>query len=103
MLIYDMPRSPNSSPHTRAVLQTLLHTHPAPMHGYDLSKATDLKSGTLYPILKRLHEQGHLNAEWEASPHPGKPPRHIYTLTASGISLAQEQPEGAASFKGALT
>ncbi|UQN08197.1 PadR family transcriptional regulator [Deinococcus sp. QL22] len=102
----DLPAGPVlwvHSTHTRAVLQTLLHRHPAPMHGYDLSKATDLKSGTLYPILKRLHEQGHLNADWEASPHPGKPPRHIYTLTASGISLARETPEWATKgIKGVL-
>lgn len=98
-----MARSPNSSPHTQAVLQTLLATHPAPSYGYDLSKATGLKSGTLYPILQRLHAQGHLNAEWEDSPHPGKPPRHIYTLTEEGLRLARAKPAQALTgLKGAL-
>ena len=99
-----MPRSPYSSPHTQAVLQTLLAAHPSPSYGYDLSKATGLKSGTLYPILQRLHAGGHLNAEWEDSPHPGKPPRHIYTLTEEGLRLAREKKEQAPArrLKGAL-
>ncbi|MFT2719510.1 PadR family transcriptional regulator [Deinococcus sp. A31D244] len=101
-----MPRSPNSSPHTKAVLYALQQTYPAHTYGYDLSKSTSLKSGTLYPILQRLHEQGHLDAQWEQSPHPGKPPRHIYRLTQSGLQLARERHEptpAARRTKGALT
>ncbi|MFC3834591.1 MULTISPECIES: PadR family transcriptional regulator [Deinococcus] len=101
-----MPRLPNSSPHSLAVLGSLLQTYPAHTYGYDLSKATDLKSGTLYPILQRLHEQGYLDAQWEDSPHPGKPPRHIYRLTETGLTLARERRERstpARSLKGALT
>ena len=99
-----MPRSPNASPHTRAVLQTLLTAHPAPSYGYDLSQATGLKSGTLYPILQRLHAGGYLAADWETSPHPGKPPRHLYTLTEEGLRLARESGENRAArpLKGAL-
>lgn len=99
-----MVRSPNSSPHTRAVLSALATTHPAHSYGYDLSKATGLKSGTLYPILQRLHEQGHLDAQWENSPHPGKPPRHIYTLTPQGLDLVRDraQEKKGRILKGAL-
>ena len=86
-----MPRRPHTSPHTRAVLSALLSSYPAQTYGYDLSKATDLKSGTLYPILQRLHEQGYLEAEWEPSPHEGKPPRHVYRLTQEGLRLARER------------
>lgn len=85
-----MPRPPHRSPHTRMVLETLLRTFPDTTHGYDLSKATGLKSGTLYPILQRLHEQGHLDADWEPSPLPGKPPRHVYKLSERGLTLARE-------------
>lgn len=100
-----MARSPNSSPHTRAVLTALARTHPHSSYGYDLSKATALKSGTLYPILQRLHEQGYLEAQWEQSPHPGKPPRHIYRLTPEGLKLAQEkvQDPKIRAFMGALS
>lgn len=86
-----MPRLPNTSPPTRAVLATLLATRPQPTYGYDLSRATGLKSGTLYPILQRLHEQGFLKAEWESAPPGGRPPRHLYTLTDEGVRLAQER------------
>lgn len=86
-----MARLPSTSPHTRAVLAALLRTYPDHTHGYDLSRATDLKSGTLYPILQRLNEQGHLNAVWEDSPHPGKPRRHLYRLTESGLALARNR------------
>ncbi|ACO46477.1 PadR family transcriptional regulator [Deinococcus deserti] len=90
-----MPRSPNTSPHTRSVLEALLQSHPDPAYGYDLSKTTGLRSGTLYPILQRLHAQGYLEARWEESLHPGKPPRHVYTLTEQGTRLARELRETA--------
>jgi len=88
-----MPRPNHISPQTRAVLEQLAASHPGWAHGYDLSKATDLRSGTLYPILRRLHESGLLDAEWEPSPHAGKPPRHIYRLSAAGLKLARERRE----------
>lgn len=50
-----MARTPHTSPHTRAVLAALLAAYPGRTYGYDLSRATSLKSGTLYPILQRLH------------------------------------------------
>lgn len=100
-----MPRSPNTSPHTRAVLHSLLQTYPSHTYGYDLSKATELRSGTLYPILQRLHEQGYLDARWEESPHPGRPPRHIYRLSDAGLKLARARhdPQPLRRLKGALT
>lgn len=98
-----MTRPANTSPHTRAVLQALLRSFPTPAYGYDLSRETGLKSGTLYPILQRLHKQAHLGAAWEESPHAGRPPRHIYTLTEQGLELARERQESPApSLTGAL-
>ena len=41
----------------------------------DLSKLTHIKSGTLYPLLSRLHDEGWLETRWEESPDPGRPPR----------------------------
>jgi DNA-binding PadR family transcriptional regulator len=58
-------------------------------HGYDLMKETGLLSGTLYPLLMRMTEQGLVEAEWREPTHPGRPPRHAYRLTASGIELAR--------------
>ncbi len=62
-------------------------------HGYDLSKATGLMSGTLYPILMRLSERGLLDHKWLPSQDAGRPPRHVYRLTAKGIAYAKEQFE----------
>ena len=83
-----MARKPNSSRQTRAVLAALLDAASEWHYGYDLSKATALKSGTLYPILMRLEAHGWLEARWEESPVSGKPPRHLYRLTAMGVQEA---------------
>jgi DNA-binding PadR family transcriptional regulator len=61
-------------------------------HGYDLCKITGLRSGTLYPLLIRLHEQGLLEAEWQVPEKPGKPARHAYRLTDAGLALARQKP-----------
>jgi DNA-binding PadR family transcriptional regulator len=60
----------------------------------DLAKETGLLSGTLYPLLMRLSDQGFLDARWQESEQPGKPPRHMYRLTAAGLALAREQKSG---------
>lgn len=86
-----MPRRPNTSPQTRRVLAELLASMPRWRYGYDLSRATGLKSGTLYPLLMRLSDQQLLESRWETSPERGKPPRHAYRLTAAGRQLARSQ------------
>lgn len=53
---------------------------------------TGIASGTLYPMLIRLCDQGNLEARWVPSPHEGRPPRHAYRLTPSGLALARNIP-----------
>ena len=97
-----MARKPNNSRQTRTLLAALLDRAPAWRHGYDLSKETGLKSGTLYPVLMRLSEQGLLESSWQDPGRPGLPPRHVYRLTATGLALAREQAlSEAASLAGA--
>lgn len=60
-------------------------------HGYDLSRATGLLSGTLYPILMRLADRGFLEHKWSPPQEAGRPPRHVYRLTAKGAAHAREQ------------
>jgi len=91
-----MNRRPNISRQTRAVFAALAARSQAWRHGYDLSRETGLKSGTLYPLLIRLHDQGLLEAEWRPSDPPGRPPRHAYRLTAAGVALARESAAAAA-------
>ncbi len=59
-------------------------------HGYDLMKATGLLSGTLYPLLMRMTDQGLVDAEWREPTQAGRPARHAYRLTAEGYALARD-------------
>lgn len=85
-----MSRRPNISQQTRTALALFLAQPHEWRYGYDISQETGLKSGTLYPLLMRLHDQGYLEAEWRPSAKAGRPPRHAYRLTASGMQLARE-------------
>jgi|AraplaCL_Cvi_mCL_1032061.scaffolds.fasta_scaffold00173_8 DNA-binding PadR family transcriptional regulator len=68
-------------------------------HGYDLMKETGLLSGTLYPLLMRMTEQGLVEAEWREPAQIGRPARHAYRLTATGMALARtiDRPQPALS------
>jgi len=90
-----MSRQRNNSKQTRVLLATLLNTPDIWWHGYDLSKETGLKSGTLYPTLMRLKEQGLLVSEWREPTQPGRPPRHVYQLSVTGLALAKAQARDA--------
>ena len=63
-------------------------------YGYDLSKNTGLSSGTLYPLLMRLSDQGLLESQWQKPERPGKPPRHVYRLTSEGLAFARTLERG---------
>jgi PadR family transcriptional regulator, regulatory protein PadR len=85
-----MPRIRKLSEQARLVLAALLAARKGWTYGYELCRQTGVKSGTLYPLLMRLEEQGHLEAEWREPSEPGRPPRHAYRLTARGVALAQD-------------
>ena len=86
-----MPRKPNNSRQTRALLVAFLERSRTWRHGYDLSEETGLQSGTFYPLLMRLSEQGLLEHRWQEAERPGLPPRHVCRLSGSGVALAREQ------------
>lgn len=80
-----------------ALLEVLSASAPQWRHGYDLMKETGLLSGTLYPLLMRMTEQGLVEAEWLPPAQPGRPARHAYRLTADGLALAHaanDRPAG---------
>jgi DNA-binding PadR family transcriptional regulator len=76
------------SAQTLAVLAALGDQPSQWQHGYALARQTGLKSGTLYPILIRLADQGMVEACWQDEPTPGRPRRHLYRLTAAGLASA---------------
>ncbi len=56
-------------------------------HGFDIMDATDLPSGTVYPILRRLDQDGLARSRWERDTIARKeqrPPRRYYELSALG-------------------
>jgi DNA-binding PadR family transcriptional regulator len=86
-------------------LLEVLSAHPQEWrHGYELMKTTGLHSGTLYPLLIRMTDQGLVEAEWRQPEQHGRPPRHVYRLTTAGHAVAREtkQPEPAAALKAKL-
>jgi len=60
-----------------------------PKYGYalidDLSQhGLEIEQGTLYPLLRRLEEQGLLQSEWNVE---GSRPRRYYVLSSAGREL----------------
>jgi PadR family transcriptional regulator PadR len=84
-----MARNRAPSRQTLNVLSVLLSRPQAWRHGYDLARAAGLSSGTLYPLLIRLHERGLLEARWEEPAQPGRPARHAYRLSQAGAAFAR--------------
>ena len=80
------------SPQTNRVLAEFLRDRRQEWrYGYDLSRKTGLKSGTLYPILMRLADNRLLETTWETAAAEGRPPRHLYRLTQDGVRYARQQ------------
>jgi PadR family transcriptional regulator PadR len=84
-------RPQNRSDETRLLFSALLDTPRSWRYGYELSKATGLGSGTLYPMLTRLAGRGLLESRWRAPEIPGVPPRHVYRLNARGAACARSE------------
>jgi len=82
-------RKRTPSPQARVILEALLSRPLSWRYGYELSKLGGVSSGTLYPLLIRLHDRGLLEAKWVEAERPGRPPRHAYRLSQSGVALAK--------------
>ena len=106
------------TPTLERVLRVLLEDPGQDRYGYDLMKAASLQSGTLYPMLARLEDEGMLVSAWEehsldgadatrpgstAGHGPssmagsglrglagGRPPRKYYRLTGNGVMSARQ-------------
>jgi PadR family transcriptional regulator, regulatory protein PadR len=87
---------PRLSPQTLRVLERFIERPTAWRYGYELSRETGLKAGTLYPILMSLAKFALLEAKWITT-EDGVPPRHTYRLTANGMKLARAKQTTARS------
>lgn len=84
---------------TRALVQvarTMLDDPTAKFWGYDLSKASGVLGGVLYPMLSRMLEEGWLTDGWEdpATIERMRPPRRYYELTDQGRLQLHRAVEG---------
>jgi PadR family transcriptional regulator PadR len=86
-----MERNRRASRHTLSLIAALTDAPRTWQYGYELSQMTRLKSGTLYPILMRLCDRGLLESRWQPSEERGRPPRHMYRLTAQGVGFARNE------------
>ena len=76
------------------VLATLSQLHEA-RYGYALidelsRRGLEIDQGTLYPLLRRLEEQGLLDSEWNVE---GSRPRRYYQISTSGMDLLHKLTE----------
>ncbi len=85
-----MGRPRHSSRQVRGLLAVLLSDADRWRYGYELAEAAGIGSGTLYPALARLADDGYLEHRWEL-PAPSGRPRHFYRLTAAGARFALAQ------------
>ena len=76
---------------TLKVLGALLSSGRVELSGADIARATNLASGTLYPILFRLERAGWLESRWEEEdPRAlGRPRRRLYQVSALGARNAR--------------
>ena len=83
-----MPRALSAA--TALVLDALARGN---RHGFDILDATGLASGTVYPILRRLEQDGLATSKWEpakVAQEEQRPPRRYYVLTRDGQARVAE-------------
>lgn len=73
-----------------AVLAALAEAGRQWRYGLEIAAATELKSGSLYPILARLDERALVESKWLEPERPGRPARHAYRITAAGRAALAE-------------
>ncbi len=101
--------SPSLSWTATLVLQALVQGHG---YGFEIMGVTELPSGSVYPLLRRLENQGLVQSSWEdqeGAHAEGRPARRYYQATEQGRAVtalavrkiaAQQQALGFASGAG---
>lgn len=75
---------------TKLVFQAFLDAPSDESYGFALAEATGLPSGTIYPILQRLQDEGLIKGRWsEVETGSQRRRRRYYELTGEGRRVAQ--------------
>lgn len=87
-----MPKSPRISGPTLKVLRLLMENPESRRAGSEITTATGIKAGTLYPLLQRLEAARWIKGDWEKidPAREGRPKRKFYRLTATGRDKAEK-------------
>jgi PadR family transcriptional regulator PadR len=76
--------------HTAAMILQAIHT--GCIYGYSIMEMTGLASGTVYPALRRLEQDGLIRSNRErqsVADAEQRPPRKYYKLTPAGKSTLE--------------
>jgi DNA-binding PadR family transcriptional regulator len=74
---------------TQLVFQAFLDAPSDETYGFELAEATRLPSGTIYPILRRLEDDGFIKSRWgEVDAGSQRRRRRYYALTGEGRRVA---------------
>lgn len=77
--------APPKLSHTAAMILQAIHC--GCVYGYNVMETTGLPSGTVYPALRRLEQDGLIRSQWEKQSIADagqRPARKYYKVTASG-------------------
>lgn len=77
------------TPLVREVLRLFLAAPEESRTGYQVMSEVNKPGGTVYPLLRRLEEEGLLEGMDEPSPNPRRPPRRSLKLTVDGLERAR--------------
>jgi PadR family transcriptional regulator PadR len=61
-------------------------------YGFDVADRTGLKTGTVYPSLRRLESLGYVRSSWESEKtarREQRPARRYYEITAAGSAALE--------------
>jgi DNA-binding PadR family transcriptional regulator len=61
-------------------------------YGFDIMDATGLPSGTVYPALRRMENEGWISSEWEPERKANaeqRPARKYYRITETGAEVLE--------------
>lgn len=88
-------RDPRISGPTLKALKQLLIQGASGIAGADITRATGVPAGTLYPLLARLEVAGWIVGRWEdVDPSEvGRPRKRFYALTETGMRRARAEFE----------
>ena len=78
---------------TAAVLRAVADGH---RYGADIVDATEVGSGSVYKVLRRLERRGHLVGRWEdpdVAEAERRPRRRYYEVTPAGLEVMREALE----------